>query len=68
MSAQVSVPDLWPEEGLEAIHQASLRLLERAGVRVESERARAALSAAGSTPGPRDRLLIPAGLVEAALA
>jgi len=63
-----SVPGLWSEEDLEAIHQASLRLLERAGVRVDSQRARAALSAAGCAPGPQDRLLMPAALVEAALA
>jgi trimethylamine--corrinoid protein Co-methyltransferase len=68
VSAEVSAAGLWPEDGLEAIHLASLRLLQRAGVRVESERARAALSEAGCTPGPQGRLLIPAGLVEAALA
>jgi trimethylamine:corrinoid methyltransferase-like protein len=31
-----SVPELWSEEDLEAIHRASLRLLEKAGVRVDS--------------------------------
>jgi trimethylamine--corrinoid protein Co-methyltransferase len=62
------IPDLWPEEGLEAIHEASLRLLERVGVRADSAAARGWLAAAGCTPGPQGRLLIPRAVVEAALA
>jgi len=64
----LSIPELWPEESLEAIHVASLRLLGRAGVRVDSQEARELLLVAGCTQGPEDRLLMPESLVEAALA
>jgi hypothetical protein len=60
--------ELWPEEGLEAIHQASLHLLQRAGLRVWSEEVRVALLTAGCTPGAGDRVLVPRGLLEQALA
>ena len=60
--------NLWPEESLEAIHNASLGVLMRAGVRVESLAARDLLLAAGCRPGPHDRVLIPGSVVEDALA
>ena len=59
---------LWPEEAIEAMHGASLALLARAGARVESPAARELLLAAGCTPGSQDRVLIPAGVVEQAVA
>ncbi len=59
---------LWPPEAIEAIRDASLGLLARAGVRVDSARAEALLLAAGCVPGPQGRVLVPAGVVEAALA
>ena len=62
-----NVSELWPEEALEAIHLASLLLLERVGVRVDGAEAREALLAAGCTPGPLGRLLMPKGLVDTAL-
>jgi len=34
-----AVGALWPDEAVEAIHLTSLELLERAGVRVESQAA-----------------------------
>lgn len=60
--------DLWPEEAIEAIHAASLELLERAGARVESEKARRLLQAAGCAEGPGGRLLVPRRAVDEALA
>jgi len=62
------IANLWSEEGLEAIHEASLRLLELAGVRVESSSAHEALVAAGCTPGPSGRLVVPRAVVTTALA
>jgi trimethylamine--corrinoid protein Co-methyltransferase len=59
---------LWPDEAITAIHQASLELLERAGVRVESAAAEAHLVRAGCRPGPGGRLLVPPGVVDEALA
>lgn len=59
---------LWPDEAVEAIHLASLELLERAGVRVESEAARTLLSRAGCRPSPGGRLLIPREVVAEAVA
>jgi trimethylamine--corrinoid protein Co-methyltransferase len=63
-----SLMNLWPDEAIEAIHRASLALLERAGVRVDSSEARQLLVAAGCVPGPHDRLLIPAPVVGDAVA
>jgi len=60
--------DLWPEAAIEAIHAASLVLLERAGVRVESPAARDLFLAAGCSAAPGDRVLIPAAAVDEALA
>jgi len=60
--------ELWPEESLEAIHEASLQLLERAGLRVLSSEVRQVLLAAGCTPGTGDRVLVPRRVVEEALA
>ena len=59
--------DLWPPEAIEAIRDASLQLLARVGVRVDSPEAAALLEAAGGTPGPRGRVLLPAAVVRAAL-
>ena len=58
----------WPEEALEAIHSASLEVLARAGVRVESPRARDVLLKAGCLEAPDDRMLVPDGVVTEALA
>ena len=62
------VAEIWPDEAIEAIHLASLALLERAGVRVESPAARELVLAAGCTAAADDRVLIPRGAVEDALA
>ena len=60
--------EVWPEESLEAIHEASLQLLERAGLRVLSDDVRDVLVAAGCTSGAGDRVLVPRRVVEQALA
>jgi trimethylamine---corrinoid protein Co-methyltransferase len=59
--------DLWPPEAIEAIHDASLALLEQVGVRVESAAARDILERAGCPAGPADRLLIPRQVVDDAI-
>lgn len=59
--------DLWPEEAIEAIHAASLELLARAGVRVESEVAKDLLLAGGCVASGDGRVLIPAAVVDEAL-
>jgi len=64
---QLTDLELWPEESLEAIHDASLQLLERAGLRVLSGEVRAVLLAAGCLPGAGDRILVPRRIVEEAL-
>ena len=58
----------WPEEAIEAMHQASLALLARAGVRVESQAARELFLAAGCTLSADDRVLIPSQAVDDAVA
>ena len=63
-----AVAGLWPPEAIEAIRAASLELLARVGVRVDSPRAVQLLEAAGCTPGPQGRVLMPAAVVAAALA
>lgn len=60
--------DFWPPEAIEAIRAASFELLTRVGVRVDSPPAAELLTAAGCTPGPSGRVLMPAAAVEAALA
>jgi trimethylamine--corrinoid protein Co-methyltransferase len=65
---QLTGSEVWPEESLEAIHEASLQLLERAGLRVLSGEVRDVLVAAGCTPGAGDRVLVPRRVVEQALA
>ena len=67
-AAHSCAADLWPPEAIEAIGAASLELLARIGVQVDSPRAADLLTAAGCTPGPRGRVLIPAAVVAAALA
>jgi trimethylamine--corrinoid protein Co-methyltransferase len=62
------VLDLWPEEAIEAIHEASLAVLERAGVAVDSPAARELLLAAGCTEGSRGRVRLPRGVVADAVA
>jgi trimethylamine--corrinoid protein Co-methyltransferase len=59
---------IWPDEAIEAMHRASLALLERAGVRVESPAAAELLLAAGCEPAGPDRISIPARAVEEAVA
>lgn len=59
---------LWPEAAIEAMHRASLALLERVGVRVESSTAADLLLAAGCFLGPQGRVCLPATLVEEAVA
>ena len=63
-----SMIDIWPDEAIEAMHLASLALLERAGVKVESLAARELLLTAGCTAADGDRLLIPRQVVEDAVA
>jgi trimethylamine--corrinoid protein Co-methyltransferase len=67
-AAHSCAADLWPPEAIEAIGAASLELLARIGVQVDSPRAAELLAAAGCTPGPQGRVLIPAAVVAAALA
>jgi len=59
---------IWPDEAIEAMHEAALALLVRAGVRVESRAARGLLTTAGCTPLSGDRLAIPREAVDEALA
>ena len=59
--------DLWPPEAIEAIRAASLELLARVGVQVDSPEAGELLAGAGCTPGPQGRVLLPAAVVAAAL-
>lgn len=59
--------DLWPEEAVEAMHETSVALLERAGARVESAVAREALAAAGCTLDG-ERVRVPASLIDEAIA
>ena len=59
--------DIWPDEAIEAMHLASLDLLERAGVRVESPAAVELLLAAGCTLAS-GRVRVPRQVVEDALA
>jgi trimethylamine--corrinoid protein Co-methyltransferase len=63
-----AVGALWPDEAVEAIHLTSLELLERAGVRVESQAARTLLTRAGCREGPAGRLLMSREVVDEALA
>ncbi len=62
------VSDIWPDAAIEAIHLASLALLERAGVKVESPAATALLLGAGCSTGAGGRVLVPRGVVADALA
>jgi trimethylamine--corrinoid protein Co-methyltransferase len=59
---------LWPDEAIEAMRRASREILAQVGVRVDSPRAAEALTAAGCAPGAAGRVLVPAAVVEAALA
>ncbi len=59
---------LWPPEAVEAMHEAALAVLARAGVRVESDAARDALLGAGCAALGGDRVSVPSGLVDEALA
>jgi trimethylamine--corrinoid protein Co-methyltransferase len=60
--------DIWPDEAIEAMHLASLALLERAGVKVESPAARELFLAAGCTVSSADRVLVPRAVVSDAVA
>lgn len=62
------VLDLWPEAAIEAIHEASLAVLDRVGVEVESPAAREILLAAGCPEGDRGRLRMPRSVVMDAVA
>jgi trimethylamine--corrinoid protein Co-methyltransferase len=62
------VIDIWSDEAVEAMHLASLALLERAGVKVESPAAGELLVAAGCTVSAAGRLLVPREVVDDALA
>jgi trimethylamine---corrinoid protein Co-methyltransferase len=59
---------LWSAEALEAIHQAALELLVRAGVDVPSEAVRDLLTGAGCTDAGGHRVRMPAAVVGEALA
>ncbi|MEI7744013.1 MAG: trimethylamine methyltransferase family protein [Chloroflexota bacterium] len=63
-----SAGDLWPDEAIEAMHEASLVVLERIGVKVESPEARGILAAAGCTEGDGERMLFPRSAVMDAVA
>ena len=58
---------IWPDEAIDAIHLASLAVLERAGVRVESPAAHDLLLAAGCTAAQGQRVLVPRAVVQQAL-
>ncbi len=60
--------DLWPDEAVEAIHDASLTVLERVGVLVESPQARELLVGAGCPAGTGDRIRMPRAVVMDAVA
>lgn len=60
--------DLWPDEAIEAIHEASLAVLERAGVHVESPAAREVLLAAGGVEAGSGRIGLPRQVVLDAVA
>ena len=64
----LGIAGLWPDEAIEAIHIASLALLERAGVRVESPAAYDILQSAGCSPAGGDRLVVPRQVVDEAVA
>ncbi len=57
----------WPEEALDAIHEAALAVLERAGIRVDSPHAQELLLAAGCRPLAGGRVAVPRELVAEAL-
>jgi trimethylamine--corrinoid protein Co-methyltransferase len=59
--------DIWPDEAIEAMHLASLELLERAGVRVESPAAVDLLTAGGCSVSA-GRVRVPRAVVDDALA
>jgi trimethylamine---corrinoid protein Co-methyltransferase len=59
--------NVWPDEAIEAMHLASLALLERAGVKVESPVARELFLAAGCAVSAADRVLLPRAVVDDAL-
>jgi trimethylamine---corrinoid protein Co-methyltransferase len=63
-----AVGALWPDEAIEAIHLASLELLERAGVRVESPTARELLLGGGCREGAGGRVIVPRAVVSQAVA
>ena len=58
---------LWSDEAIEAMHLASLAVLERAGVKVESSVARELFLAAGCRAASDDRVLLPREVVAAAV-
>ena len=58
---------IWDDDACARVHQASLTLLERTGVDVKDERARALCAAAGASVDGR-RVRLPAALVKDALA
>ena len=60
--------DLWPEEAIEAIHEASLAVLERVGVQADSPVAREILLGAGCVEGGAGRLRMPRAVVMDAVA
>lgn len=58
---------LFTDEQLEAIHRASLEILERPGVRVQDEEAREVLAQAGARVSDGDLVKIPAEVIEKGL-
>lgn len=59
--------ELWPPEAIDAIHGASVAVLERVGVKVESEEARAILRQTGGRDAANGRMTLPEGAVDAAV-
>ena len=58
---------LLTEEGIQKIHSASLEILEKTGVKVESEEALTLLKEAGADVEDRNKVKIPSSLIEKAL-
>jgi trimethylamine---corrinoid protein Co-methyltransferase len=65
---QAPASALWPDEAVDAMCRAAREILARIGVRVDSAPATAALLAAGCAPGAAGRVLVPAAVIDAALA
>lgn len=59
---------LWSDEAIDAIHATALNILARVGVKVPSPEVRDLLASVGCSAGDGDRMLVPAGVIDDALA